>query len=205
MRNVRRGSILIGLVLASHFWAVAAPAQAEPVSQLNFTSGSVALKLGSTTLLSGSFTQNGTILMGQYQPLPNISPPIALGPYTFSIFTGGPNPVPSGSTSGSTIVADLTALSAGLTGPFLPPSPGLTMNIGGQAAGSFDAITSAFTEVTWTRVLTEPGMPTGWDGKSLVFTLNGTAQLAAVPLPGAALFFASGISGLAMVRKRFVA
>ena len=127
--------------------------------------------------------------MGQYQPLPNIIAPMSipvplLGSYTFSLFTSGPNPFPSGSTSGSTITADLNALFAKLTGPLIP-SGGLNTNIGGTAVGTFNSFTNAFTGVTWSHGLSGvPGLPSNL---SVQFTLNGTAQLAAVPLPGAVL------------------
>jgi len=197
----RRYGSLLCLLLALTTWP-AASAQAALVTQLDFTHGSIGLMNGSTTVLSASFAQNGTIVMGQYQPLPNIIPPISLGPYTFSLFTGGPDPFPSSSTSGGTIAADLTSLSAGVTGPLLPPSPGLAMNIGGHAAGSFNPSTNAFTNLSWSHVLSGSGLPAGWGGLSLIVNLNGTAQLAAIPLPGAVLLFVTGLSGVVAARRR---
>lgn len=177
--------------------------EAATVTELDFTNGSVALKNSSGgTVLSGNFTTNGQIVMGQYQPLPNIIAPVPLGPYTFSLFTSGPNPTPTSSTSGSAITADLTALGAKLTGPLLP-SAGLSLNIGGNATGTFNDTTDAFTGLSWTRSLSGlAGLPTGWNRLSLQFTLNGTAQLAAVPLPAAALLFGSGLAGLLAARAK---
>ncbi|MGE0643545.1 MAG: hypothetical protein AB7P24_07745 [Nitrospira sp.] len=190
-------------VLLSAFWVLPGQSDASTVTELDFTGGSVALKNSSgATILSSNFTTNGQIVMGQYQPLPNIIAPVPLGPYTFSLFTGGPNPVPTSSTSGSTITADLTALGAKLTGPLLP-SAGVSLNIGGNATGTFNDTTDAFTGLSWTRSLSGlAGLPTGWNRLSLQFTLNGTAQLAAVPLPAAALLFGSGLAGLLASRLR---
>lgn len=196
------------VALLSALWICPTSADADTVTELDFTSGSVALKLGSTTLATANFTTPGEILMGQYQPLPNIIAPIAItvplvGTYTFSVFTDGPNPTPSGSTSGASITADLTALSAGLTGPGLPASPGLAVNIGGNAVGSFNNLTEAFTGLKWSRTLNSiVGLPVFLQGKAVEFTLNGTAQLAAVPLPAAALLFGSGLAGLLAARSR---
>lgn len=195
-------------LLLSALWICPTAADADTITELDFTSGSVALKFGSTTLASTNFTTSGQILMGQFQPLPNIIAPISItvpfvGTYQFDLFTSGPNPTPSGNTSGSSITADLTALSAGLTGPSLPLSPGLAVNIGGNAIGSFNNLTNAFTGLKWSRTLNSiAGLPNFLNGKSLEFTLNGTVQLASVPLPGAALLFGSGLAGLLLRRAR---
>lgn len=187
------------VALLSALWIFPTAADALTVSELDFTSGSIALKNGSTTIASSNFTTSGEFVMGQYQPLPDIIAPISLGPYTFSLFTGGPNPVPTSSTSGSTITADLTALSAKLTGGLIPVG-GLNTNIGGNATGSFNSLTNAFTGLTWSHGLGGvPGLPSNL---SVQFTLNGTAQLAAVPLPAAALLFGSGLAGILAARAR---
>ncbi|MBK9307746.1 MAG: hypothetical protein IPM58_11820 [Nitrospira sp.] len=174
--------------------------EAATVTELDFTSGSVSLKNSSGgTILSSNFTTNGQIVMGQYQPLPNIIAPVPLGPYTFALFTGGPNPVPASSTSGSTITADLTSLGGQLTGL----GTNLSLTVGGNATGTFNDTTNAFTGLSWTRSLSGlAGLPTGWNRFSLQFTLNGTAELAAVPLPAAALLFGSGLAGLLTSRLK---
>jgi hypothetical protein len=206
MKKHSSGTITSGLTIMLLLLTLCVlPAQSDvaPVTELDFTSGSVALKNSSGgTILSSNFTTNGQIVMEQYQPLPDIIAPVPLGPYTFSLFTGGPNPVPASSTSGSAITVDLTALGARLTGPRLP-STGVALNIGGNAVGTFNDTTDTFTGLSWTRNLSGlAGLPTGWNRFSLQFTLNGMAQLAAVPLPAAALLFGSGLAGIFAARNR---
>ena len=197
-------NFIVALVVVSALWLIPGKSEALTVSELDFTGGSIALKNGSTTVLSNNFIRSGQIVMGQYQPLPNIIAPVPLGPYTFSLFTSGPSPFPSSSTSGAAITADLNALFGKLTGPLIPIG-GVTFNVGGTAVGVFNTVTHAFTGLTWTHGLGGvTGLPSSWgnaNNLSLQFVLNGTAQIAAVPLPGAALLFLSGLSGLALVRR----
>jgi len=197
-------NFIVALVVVSALWLIPGKSEALTVSELDFTGGSIALKNGSTTVLSNNFIRSGQIVMGQYQPLPNIIAPVPLGPYTFSLFTSGPSPFPSSSTSGAAITADLNALFGKVAGPLIPIG-GVTFNVGGTAVGVFNTVTHAFTGLTWTHGLGGvTGLPSSWgnaNNLSLQFVLNGTAQIAAVPLPGAALLFLSGLSGLALVRR----
>lgn len=186
------------LVLGAGLFS-AGPSQAATVTQLDITGGSISL-LGLLGPVSGTFTQNGQLVMGQYQPLPNIIPPVTVAGHTFSLFTsnqafpGNPGgaPAPTGSTSGSAMSVDLRSLFAGVTGPLLNS----TLNIGEPATGTFNTTTNAF-NISWTQPFT--GVPFLTSG---TFSLRGTAQLAAVPLPAAALLFVSGLGGVAWLRRR---
>ena len=182
-------------------------AHAATITQLNITSESVSLNFGTLGILSGTFNQNGQLIMGQYQPTPNIFAPVNLGSHlTFSVFSSAGLPVfnlptPSGTTAGSTMTVNLSSLFAGLSstqwGGWMTPATFGSLNIGGTATGSFNQATNAF-DISWTHGFT--GIPFLQSG---TFRLQGIAQVAAVPLPAAALLFGSGLLGLAgAMRKR---
>ena len=182
-------------------------AHAATITQLNITSESASLNFGTLGILSGTFTQNGQLIMGQFQPTPNIFAPVNLGGHlTFSVFSSAGQPVfnlptPSGTTAGSTMTVNLSSLFAGLSstqwGGWMTPATFGSLNIGGTATGSFNQATNAF-DISWTHGFT--GIPFLQSG---TFRLQGIAQVAAVPLPAAALLFGSGLLGLAgAMRKR---
>lgn len=193
-------ALLMGMVL----WMAPAPSQAATVSQLDITGGSISLNFGTLGTVTGNFTANGQILMNQFQPPPNIFDPITLSHLTFSIFTGSGGalnlPAPTAQTAGSTMTANLQSLFAGVTSTgwswVNTNSAMAALNIGGLASGAFNESTHAF-DLSWTRTFT--GVPFLASG---TFSLQGTAQLAAVPLPGALLLFGSGLAGVALVRAR---
>jgi len=199
-----KGSVM-ALLMASVLWLLPAPTQAAVVTQLDITGGSINLNFGSLGTLAGTFNENGQLLMNQFQPPPNVFDPVTISHLTFSLFTsngGALNlPVPTGQTSGATLTANLQSLFAGVTSTgwaWVNTNPLMaSLNIGGNAAGSFNELTNAF-DISWTRSFS--GVPFLTSG---TFTLQGTAQVAAVPLPGALFLFGSGLIGLAgAMRKR---
>jgi len=199
-----KGSVM-AFLMASALWVLPAPAQAAVVTQLDITSGSVNLNFGSLGSIIGNFNANGQLIMNQFQPLPNIFNPITISHLTFSIFTSNGGvlnlPAPTGETSGAALTANLQSLFAGVTSTgwgWVNTNPLMaSLNIGGNAAGSFNELTNAF-DISWTRSFS--GVPFLTSG---TFTLQGTAQVAAVPLPGALFLFGSGLIGLAgAMRKR---
>lgn len=206
MTRTRTWLFAIG-ILAAAGWLGAASAEAATVTQLDISGGSISLQLqiGSAppVTIGGSFTEPGTLIMGQYQPPPNIFNPISVGGHTFSIFThpgadiGNPLPVPTGTTSGNTISVNLHSLFAGISGAFVNG----TLNIGTQApnlaTGSFNPGTGAF-EISWVHLYS----PAVQFMTTAEFTLEGTAQTAPVPVPAAAILFATGLAGLGGLARR---
>ncbi len=200
-----KGSVM-ALLVASALCVLPVPGQAAEVTQLDITGGSINLDFGILGNITGNFTADGQILMNQFQPPPNIFDPITISHLTFSIFSssgGALNlPAPTGQTSGATMTANLQSLFAGVTSTgwswVNTNSQMASLNIGGIAGGSFNDTTNAF-DISWTRTFT--GVPFLTSG---TFSLQGAAQVAAVPLPAAALLFGSGLIGLAgVLRKKF--
>ncbi len=203
--TIVRGSVM-ALLMGLALWVLPAPGQAAVVTQLDITGGSMSLNFGSLGTVTGNFTANGQLLMNQFQPTPNIFTPITLSHLTFSLFTGSGGalnlPAPTALTSGSTMTADLRSLFAGVTSTgwsWVNTNSGMaSLNIGGIATGSFNELTNAF-DVSWSRTFT--GVPFLTSG---TLSLRGTAQVAAVPLPGAVLLFGTGLGGLLLTRARKV-
>jgi hypothetical protein len=200
-----KGSVMT-LLMASVLWFLPTPGQAAVVTELDITGGSISLNFGSLGTVNGNFNANGQLLMNQFQPPPNIFDPITISHLTFSIFTssgGSLNlPVPTAQTSGATMTANLQSLFASVTSSawsWVNTNPQMaSLNIGGIATGSFNDTTNAF-NISWTRTFT--GVPFLTSGN---FSLQGTVPLAAVPVPATALLFASGLSGIAWLRRKLV-
>ena len=198
-----KGSVM-ALLVASVLCVLPTPSQAAEVTQLDITGGSISLNFGSLGSINGNFTADGQLVMNQFQPLPNIFDPITISHLTFSIFTnngGALNlPAPTAQTSGATMTANLQSLFAGVTSTgwsWVNTNPAMaSLNLGGLATGTFNDTTNAF-NISWTHAFT--GVPFLTSGN---FSLQGTAQLAAVPLPAAALLFGSGLIGLAGALRR---
>jgi len=162
--------------------------RADTVSQLDITGGSLSLNLGSNGTVSGNFIQNGPLVMGQFQPPPNLFPPMTIDGHTFSIFTDSSNGLftpPSAQVSGTTITADLSSLFANIAGPTINA---VGMNIGGLATGTYDPGTGQFS-LSWRHVYV--------DLSSFDMNLQGTTELAPVPVPATLGLFVTGLFALA--------
>jgi hypothetical protein len=178
--------ILIVLSLIFLFCVYGTSVRADTVTQLDITGGSLSLDLGPIGSINGNFVQNGTIVMGQFQPPPNIFPPMMIDGHTFSILTDSSNGLfnaPSAQVSGTTITADLSSLFAGITGPKINGM----LNIGGMATGTYDPGTGQFS-LSWQHVY--------FDLSSFDMNLQGTTEVAPVPLPAALGLMGTGLSAL---------
>ncbi len=203
MRSIRK-ILLFAVLVTSMLWFLPTPGQAAVVTQLDITGGSISLNFGMLGSISGNFNANGQLLMNQFQPPPNIFGPITISHLTFSIFTSSGGqlnlPAPTAQTSGSTMTANLQSLFAGVTSTgwqWVNSNAHMaSLNIGGNANGVFNETTNAF-NISWAHAFT--GIPHLTSGN---FSLQGTAQLVAVPVPASALLFMSGLSGIAWLRWR---
>lgn len=144
--------------------------------------------------------RDATLVMGQYQPMPDIVSPITKGHRTFSLFTSGVNgaAAPSATISGSSITMDLTSLFFGVSrGDSLR-----AWNIGGIAQGVFNPETSEF-NLSWNHAFGNEMFKEkrAWshDDRTARFFLQGKVVGLAptpVPLPASLVLFAGGFAGL---------
>src|SRR5215813_3706490 len=195
------GSVLrtcgMSIVLALFGWA--GSVQAMVVTQLDLTGGSSSYDGRHHQALDRLLDQDGTIVMGHYQPLPDIVSPITKGHKIFSLFTSGVSgaDVPSATIDGSSITVDLSSLFFGVSkGDSLQ-----AWNIGGLAHGLFNPDTSEFM-LSWNHVFgheafNEKHEWSDYD-QAARFFLQGKVtgfDPSPVPLPATVVFFVTGLAG----------
>jgi hypothetical protein len=196
------------LALLEFFWQMPVYAVVVPPSEilsLEFTNGDMDWRGRFSHKLDNLFghklerliDEPGLLVMGQYQPGPNIVDPITRGQRTYSLFTSGVQgaPAPSATIDRSSITADLSSL-------YFADSRGdsfTARNIGGIAKGIFTPDTREF-YLTWDHLLGErpkSGLAT--------FSLYGKVNMvdvAAVPLATTAVLFSTGLAVLMAVWRR---
>jgi hypothetical protein len=195
------GSVLhiCGLTVVLALFAWAGSAQAVIVTQLDLMGGSSSYDGKFHRVLDRLIDQDGAIVMGQYQPVPDIVSPITKGHKTFSLFTSGVSgaDAPSATIDGSSITVDLSSLFFGVSrGDSLR-----AWNIGGLARGLFNPETSEFM-LSWNHVIGNDGFKTqhGWshDDQAARFFLQGKVVLdpTPVPLPVSFVIFVTGLVGV---------
>jgi hypothetical protein len=175
--------VLLGVTLSVTQSVPAADAMV--VTQLDLTGGSVDFGGRFHHKLDRLFEQPGLLVMNEYQPAPDIVPPITKHRRTFSLFTSGVrgDAAPAATVSGSTITVDLSSL-------FFGVSRGNQLrawNIGGLATGVFNPETLEFS-ISWEHLVgNRPFL------RPIVFSLQGQAVLSEVPLPGGMVLFVTGL------------
>ena len=206
MKQVALFGLMLGLWVS--FWQAPAYAVVVPPSEilsLEFTNGDMDWRGRFGHKLDNLFghklakliDEPGLLVMGEYQPGPNIVDPITRGQRTYSLFTSGVQgaSAPSATIDRSSITVDLSSL-------FFAESRGdsfTARNIGGIAKGIFNPDTSEF-YLTWDHLLGErpkSGLAT--------FSLYGKVNMvdvAAVPLATTAVLFSTGLAVLISVWRR---
>ena len=137
--------IVVLALLVLHAGPVAGAAFASLISQLDISGGSVALSIGQAQFGPHSFSTQGTLLLGQFQPPPHIIDPVnlPLGHELQFVTDGmqGQYAPPSANVTGNAINVDLNSLFMKFSGPIVQKATGGNMaflHIGGNATGTFD-------------------------------------------------------------------
>lgn len=186
---IRFAAVVFTGVLAAGLCSTA-PAEAMTVTQLEITGGAVNGGGRYGHMLDRLLGQDGTLVMGQYQPMGDIVPSITKGHQTFSLFTSGLSgaAAPTATITGSSITVDLSSL-------FFGRSHGgdhHISNIGGLATGLFNPETMEFS-LSWEHLLNRH-----WHERQATFFLKGIVDVApqAVAIPASLLLYATGLLGL---------
>lgn len=161
-------------------------ANAMSITQLELTGGGSSNDGRFHRMLDRLLDRDGTLVMGQYQPTPEIVPPYARRHRNVSLFTSGVSgaPPPSATISGASITVDLSSLYFGITrGDHLR-----AWNIGGIATGSFDPETLEF-RISWEHLIKDRSLR-----RPAMFKLQGQVVPSEVPIPAGAVLFASGLA-----------
>jgi hypothetical protein len=196
------GVMMAVLATAGILFVWNAPSEAATITSLELTGGSVDVDGRFSRKLDRLFEQPGVLIMNNYQPEPDIVPPLTKGHRTFSLFTSGIQgaPPPTVTIDGSSIAVDLSSL-------FFAVARGehfRAWNIGGTATGLFNPETSEFS-LSWHHLFGEGAYKekNEWShershDRMATFFLQGTAVVAQAPVPLSAsiLFYAIGLVGI---------
>ncbi len=183
-------SLLMTIGLLSASLALAAPAGAVMMSQLELTGGAVNYDGKHSAMMDRLLGQDGTLKLGQFQSIGELVPSIDKACETYSLFTSGftGESAPTAMISGSSISVDLSSLFFGSSrGDFHK-----TWDIGGLATGQYNPETREFT-VSWNHLF-ESGKHEGL----ATFFLSGIAKfdMQPVAIPASLVLYATGLFGL---------
>ncbi|TKB73766.1 MAG: hypothetical protein E8D46_07700 [Nitrospira sp.] len=209
MKKMKQAALFcLMLALPGFFWqapAYAVVVQPSEILSLEFTNGDMDWRGRHGHKLENLFghkldrlmDEPGLLVMGEYQPGPDIVDPITRGQRTYSLFTSGVQgaSAPSATIDGSSITADLSSL-------YFADSRGdsfIARNIGGIARGIFNPDTREF-YLTWDHLFGER-QKSGLATFSLYGKVN-MVDVAAVPLATTAVLFSTGLAVLIAVWRR---